>query len=77
MDKILEGHDVMTVAGTGADKSFVFALVVIAAALANVRGLVIVVYPLEALQNDLITAAKVICTYLRQRFGALHNNHAY
>ena len=77
MDKILEGHDAMTVAGTGADKSLVFALVVIAAALANVRGLVIVVCPPEALQNDLIKAAKVICTYLRQRFGALHNNHAY
>lgn len=52
MEKILEGHDVMTVAGTGAGKSLVFALIVIAAALANVRGIVIVVCPLKALQND-------------------------
>nr|VWO95074.1 ATP-dependent RNA helicase mak5 (EC [Ganoderma boninense] len=52
MEKILEGYDVMTVAGTGAGKSLVFALIVIAAALAKVRGLVLVVCPLKALQND-------------------------
>ena len=52
MNKIREGHDVMTVAGTGAGKSLVFALVAIAAALGGFDGLVLVICPLKALQND-------------------------
>ncbi|RDX43274.1 hypothetical protein OH76DRAFT_1361351, partial [Lentinus brumalis] len=55
MQRILEGHDVMTVAGTGAGKSLVFALVAIAAALAGFDGLIIVVSPLKALQNDQVS----------------------
>ncbi|KAI1790168.1 P-loop containing nucleoside triphosphate hydrolase protein [Ganoderma leucocontextum] len=44
----------MTVAGTGAGKSMVFALLAIAAELSGADGLVIVVCPLKALQLDQI-----------------------
>ncbi|KAI1791171.1 P-loop containing nucleoside triphosphate hydrolase protein [Ganoderma leucocontextum] len=50
--KLLEGHDVMVVAGTGAGKSMVFGLLAIAAELAGSNGLVLVVCPLKALQTD-------------------------
>ncbi len=50
--KILEGRDVMVVAGTGAGKSMVFGLLAIAIALTGGKGLVIVVCPLKALQLD-------------------------
>src|ERR1700676_4740055 len=50
--KILEGHDVIVVAGTGAGKSLIFAMVAIAAALASFKGVVVVICPLKALQLD-------------------------
>ncbi|KAH9858428.1 hypothetical protein C2E23DRAFT_712313, partial [Lenzites betulinus] len=50
--RILEGEDIMIVAGTGAGKSMVFTLLAIATELAGGSGLIIVVCPLKALQYD-------------------------
>ncbi|TBU40575.1 hypothetical protein BD309DRAFT_813276, partial [Dichomitus squalens] len=50
--KLLEGWDVMLVAGMGAGKSMVFALMAIAIALSRGKGLVIVICPLKVLQLD-------------------------
>ncbi|KAH9917482.1 uncharacterized protein B0H18DRAFT_853744, partial [Fomitopsis serialis] len=46
--KILETNDSMIIAGTGAGKSLVFALLAIAAELTKSDGLVLVVCPLKA-----------------------------
>ncbi|KAI0311153.1 hypothetical protein OF83DRAFT_1047400, partial [Amylostereum chailletii] len=50
--KILEGNNIIAVAGTGAGKSLVFSLLAIATELANFNGTVIVICPLKALQLD-------------------------
>ena len=51
-EKVLEGHDVIAVAGTGAGKSLIFAMLAIAAELADFEGIVIVICPLKSLQKD-------------------------
>jgi len=51
-EKVLEGNDAIGIAGTGSGKSLVFAMLAIAAELANFKGLVIVVSPLKSLQKD-------------------------
>ncbi|KAI3596411.1 atp-dependent dna helicase [Moniliophthora roreri] len=50
--KILKGHDVIVVAGTGAGKSLIFAIVAIASAAVGFPGVVLVICPLKALQRD-------------------------
>ncbi|KIM71086.1 hypothetical protein PILCRDRAFT_17396 [Piloderma croceum F 1598] len=50
--KILEGHDMIVLAGTGAGKSLVFTMVAIAAALVGFKGVVMVICPLKAPQLD-------------------------
>ena len=55
-EKVLEGHDAIGLAGTGAGKSLVFAMLAIAAELAGFNGLVIVICPLKSLQKD-----QVVC----------------
>ena len=55
MEYILEGRDCIGVSGTGSGKSLVFALVAIAAELAQQSGVVFVICPLKALQNDQVS----------------------
>ncbi|KAI0827852.1 hypothetical protein BC628DRAFT_1296713, partial [Trametes gibbosa] len=50
--RILEGEDIMVVAGTGAGKLMVFVLLAIAMELAKSSRLVIVVCLLKALRHD-------------------------
>jgi ATP-dependent helicase YprA (DUF1998 family) len=57
--KILEGHDVIVLAGTGAGKSLMFAMVAIAAALVRFKGVVMVIYPLKALQLDQVSSLDI------------------
>jgi len=47
-EKVLEGHDVITIAGTGAGKSLIFAMLAIAAELAGFEGIVVVICPLKS-----------------------------
>ena len=42
----------ITIAGTGAGKSLIFAMLAIAAELANFQGIVVVICPLKSLQKD-------------------------
>ena len=51
-EKVLEGHDVIAIAGTGAGKSLIFAMLAIAAELAGFEGIVVVICPLKSLQKD-------------------------
>ena len=51
-EKVLEGHDVIAIAGTGAGKSLIFAMLAIAAELASFEGIVVVICPLKSLQKD-------------------------
>jgi ATP-dependent helicase YprA (DUF1998 family) len=51
-EKVLEGHDVITIAGTGAGESLIFAMLAIAAELADFEGIVFVICPLKSLQKD-------------------------
>ncbi|KAF8871850.1 hypothetical protein CPB84DRAFT_1629979, partial [Gymnopilus junonius] len=51
-EKVLEGRDVIAIAGTGAGKSLVFVMLAIAAELAGFEGIVVVVCPLKSLQKD-------------------------
>ncbi|KAF5334931.1 hypothetical protein D9611_012779 [Ephemerocybe angulata] len=51
-ERVLEGTDAIGIAGTGSGKSLVFAILAIAAELGQGRGLVVVISPLKALQND-------------------------
>ncbi|KAH9917477.1 uncharacterized protein B0H18DRAFT_883764 [Fomitopsis serialis] len=62
--KILETNDSMIIAGTGAGKSLVFALLAIAAELTKSDGLVLVVCPLKALQLDQVRTHSPIVLYL-------------
>ena len=55
MEKVLEGHDAIGLAGTGAGKSLVFAMLAIATELTGFNGLVIVICPLKSLQNDQVS----------------------
>ena len=54
-EKVLEGHDAIGLAGTGAGKSLVFAMLAIATELAGFNGLVIVICPLKSLQKDQVS----------------------
>ena len=54
-EKVLEGHDAIGLAGTGAGKSLVFAILAVAAELAEFQGLVLVISPLKSLQNDQVS----------------------
>jgi superfamily II DNA helicase RecQ len=51
-EKVLEGNDAIVIAGTGAGKSLVFAMLAVAAELAGFEGVVIVICPLKSLQKD-------------------------
>ena len=51
-EKVLEGNDAIVIAGTGAGKSLVFAMLAVAAELAEFDGMVIVICPLKSLQKD-------------------------
>ena len=51
MEKVLEGHDAIVIAGTGAGKSLIFAMLAVAAALTGFDGVVIVICPLKSLQK--------------------------
>ncbi|KAI0739880.1 hypothetical protein C8Q80DRAFT_1072426, partial [Daedaleopsis nitida] len=50
--KLLEGHDVIAIAGTGAGKSLIFGMLALASALLDFNGVVLVICPLKALQLD-------------------------
>ena len=58
-EKVLEGHDVIAIAGTGAGKSLIFAMLAIAAELAGFEGIVVVICPLKSLQKDQVGSFKV------------------
>lgn len=47
-EKVLEGHDAIGLAGTGAGKSLVFAILAVAAEMAEFQGLVLVICPLKS-----------------------------
>jgi hypothetical protein len=55
--KMLEGHDTLVIAGTGAGKTLIYALTGLAARMAGMAGVLIIVCPLKALQMDLVSAA--------------------
>ena len=57
-EKVLEGHDVIGLAGTGSGKSLVFAMLAITAELAGFTGVVIVICPLKSLQKDQVRLQK-------------------
>ena len=50
--KAAEGYDTLAIAGTGYGKTMAFGLLAVAAEIARFRGVVIVICPLKALQND-------------------------
>ena len=54
-EKVLEGNDAIGLVGTGAGKSLVFAILAVAAELAEFQGLVLVICPLKSLQNDQVS----------------------
>ena len=58
-EKVLEGHDVIAIAGTGAGKSLIFAMLAVAAELAGFEGIVVVICPLKSLQKDQVGSFKV------------------
>jgi superfamily II DNA helicase RecQ len=67
-EKVLEGHDAIGLAGTGAGKSLVFAILAVAAELAEFQGLVLVVCPLKSLENDQVSDRQFIeIIYSRSR----------
>ena len=59
VEKVLEGHDAIVIAGTGAGKSLIFAMLAVAAALAGFDGVVIVICPLKSLQKDQVRFFKL------------------
>jgi len=65
-ERILEGHDVITVAGTGAGKSLIFAMLAIAAELAGFEGFVVVICPLKSLKKGQVSFCET-----------LQNSHAH
>lgn len=58
--RLLEGHDVIVIAGTGAGKSLIFGMLAIASALLDFDGVVLVVCPLKALQMDQVRTGQQI-----------------
>jgi len=58
-EKVLEGHDVIAVAGTGAGKSLIFAMLAIATELAGCEGFVVVISPLKSLQKDQVSFREI------------------
>jgi superfamily II DNA helicase RecQ len=60
-EKVLEGYDAIGLAGTGAGKSLVFAMLAIATELAGFKGLVIVICPLKSLQKDQVGLCQSEC----------------
>ena len=58
--KCAEGYDTFAIAGTGYGKSLVFALLAIAAELADCKGTVIVICPLRSLEMDQVYGYAVI-----------------
>ncbi|CAA7263912.1 unnamed protein product [Cyclocybe aegerita] len=63
--KVLEGHDAIGIAGTGAGKSLVFGLLALAAELAGSPGIVIVLSPLKSLQKDQVQRINTSNTVVR------------
>ena len=59
-EKVLEGNDVIAIAGTGAGKSLIFAMLAIAAELAGFEGIIMVICPLKSLQKDQVSPFKRI-----------------
>lgn len=59
VEKMLEGHDAIVIAGTGAGKSLVFVMLAIVAELAGFKGVVIVICPLKSLQKDQVCFFKI------------------
>jgi hypothetical protein len=76
--KVLEGHDVIGLAGTGRGKSLIFGMLAIAAALAGVQGVVIVICPLKSLQTDQVSRCQKVLsrrkrlTFCRSADSMLH-----
>ena len=66
-EKVLEGHDAIGLAGTGAGKSLVFAILAVAAELAEFQGLVLVVCPLKSLENDQVSDRKFFYSGSRKK----------
>lgn len=64
MVKVLEGNDCIVIAGTGSGKSLVYALLAIAAELAQGSGVIIVTCPLKALQEDQVSTRAQIYYYI-------------
>ena len=54
-EKVLEGHDAIAIAGTGAGKSLIFGMLAIAAEVVGFEGIVIVICPLKSLQKDQVS----------------------
>ena len=67
-EKVLEGHDAIGLAGTGAGKSLVFAILAVAAELAEFQGLVLVICPLKSLENDQVSDRYYTNNLLRSRY---------
>jgi superfamily II DNA helicase RecQ len=74
-EKVLEGHDAIGLAGTGAGKSLVFAILAVAAELAEFQGLVLVVCPLKSLQNDQVSTVSPYKYFIK--VWKIFHQHSY